>query len=230
MHIETNTNNAGMLHPQQETRFEPEWRLFLRKLLIMNIGLMVMSFGIIGTVRANIGASPWDVLHIGLTYHLPISFGLSSQLVGLFVLIFACWMAKRVPTLGCLINIVMVGFYCDWIYNLVPSPDLYVWRVVQFMVGVAVCGYGAGLYISSRLGAGPRDWLMLSVSQKTGIEVRWIRTMLEVSALLAGILLGGPFSVGTILFSLTVGHSTQWGIKWAEKLVRPFVERREISV
>jgi len=193
----------------------------------MNIGLLVMSLGIVSTIRANIGTGPWDVLHVGLTLHVPISFGLASQLVGLVVLVAACLLARSWPTIGCLINIVMVGFYCDWMFPFLPAPDPYVWRVVEFLIGILLIGYGVGLYIASRLGAGPRDWMMLTICQKTGIEVRWVRTIIEVSALGVGIALGGPFSFGTILFSLTIGHPTQWGIKWAAHAFGPFVERRE---
>jgi len=225
--LETKTNSISAR--QAASRQEASWRWFLRKLLVMNIGLLVMALGIVATIRADMGVSPWDVLHIGLTYHLPISFGVSSQLVGLGVLIFACWLAKRIPTIGCMINIVMVGMYCDWLFPYIPAPQEWLWRIPEFAVGVVLCGYGAGMYISSRLGAGPRDWLMLGLSQKTGLQVRWVRTILEVTALLIGIVLGGPFAAGTILFSLTIGHPTQWGIKWAEKVLGPFVERREYA-
>lgn len=101
-------------------------------------------------------------------------------------------------------------------------------KIPLFFFGLILCGYGVGIYISSRLGAGPRDWLMLSLHQKTGLAIRWVRTLIEISAVLFGILLGGPFSVGTILFSLLIGHPTEWGIKWAGRVLSPFVERREI--
>lgn len=227
MQVQSNTNEqtAPVLVGGRQ---ESYWKLFLRQLLIMNIGLFVMAIGIVFTIQANMGASPWDVLHIGLTYHLPLTFGLASQGVGLVVLIFSCWMAKRWPTIGTLINIVMVGFYADVIFPFVTSPESWWIRVPLFFIGLLFCGYGAGIYISSRLGAGPRDWLMLSLHQKTGLAIRWVRTLIELSAVLVGILLGGPFSVGTILFSLLIGHPTEWGIKWADRVFSPFVERREI--
>jgi uncharacterized membrane protein YczE len=226
---QTNTREQNPAVATGGQALEPEWKLFLRRLLIMNIGLLVMSFGMVLTIEADMGASPWDVLHLGVTLHLPISFGTASQLVGLVVLIAACWMAKRVPTIGCLINIAMVGLYCDMLFGLVPQPEFWLWKLVEFMVGVAICGFGAGAYISSKLGAGPRDWLMLSIHQKTGWSIKWVRTGIEVSAVVLGILLGGPFSIGTILFSLTVGHPTEWGLKWSERIVRSFVERRVVA-
>jgi uncharacterized membrane protein YczE len=206
---------------------EAYWRWFLRRFLVMTVGLFVLAVGIVSTVRANIGASPWDVLHIGLTRHIPISFGVAQEVVGLTLLTITCLSIKRWPTFGTFYNIIMVGLFCDWIYHFVPAPQGWILRSLEFAIGLLLCGYGVGIYISSNLGAGPRDWLMLLLHEKTGLRVRWVRTILEVSVVVIGILLGGPFSVGTILFSLLVGHPTDWGIKWARRVFRSFVERRE---
>jgi uncharacterized protein len=224
--LETNNTNQSIVAPA--TQVEPYWKMFLRRLLVMNIGLFVMAVGIDAIVLSHLGASPWDVLHLGVTLHTSISFGTAQQVVGLVILIAACAMAKSWPTIGVFINILMVGFYSDWMYAAVTSPDSWPLRIVQFVIGLLLCGYGAGIYISAQLGAGPRDWLMLSLHRKTGIRIRWVRTCLEIFAVSVGIALGGPFSVGTIVFSLTIGHPTEWGIKWAEKFFRPFVERREL--
>lgn len=229
MQMETHTretNVAALLHSAK--RQEPHWQFFLRKLLLMNVGLAILSAAIVGTYKANIGASPWDVLHIGLTLHTSLSFGQASQTVGFAVLVFACWMGRKWwPPIGCLINIMMIGFYCDWLSPLIPSQEHWYWGLLQFVVAIVVMGYGVGIYIASDLGAGPRDWLMLSIHQKTGLAIRWVRTLIEVSAILIGVLLGGPFSVGTILFSLLIGHPTEWGLKWATRVFHPYVQRRE---
>ncbi|MGZ4111969.1 MAG: YczE/YyaS/YitT family protein [Tumebacillaceae bacterium] len=225
MQIQTNTKRAQAT--SVHSQLEPYWPWFLRRFLIMTVGLFVLAVGIVLIVRAKMGASPWDVLHVGLTYHVPISFGVAQEVVGLLLLTITCLFAKRWPTWGTFYNIIMVGQFCDWIYNLVPSPDLWIWKGVQFAIGLLLCGYGVGIYISSNLGAGPRDWLMLLLHEKTGLQIRWVRTMLEVCVVVIGIMLGGPFSFGTILFSLLVGHPTDWGIKWARRVFRSFVERRE---
>lgn len=228
--MQLETNNTGKLSPvvASTPQFEPYWKMFLRRLLVMHIGLFVMSVGFLGIVRSNMGASPWDVLHVALTHHFPLSLGVVTQLTGLVILLFACLLARSLPTIGCVINIVMCGVFVDLLYDHTPSPDPYWLRGLQFGVSMLVAGWGVGIYIASRLGAGPRDWLMLSIHQKTGVAIRWVRTILEVSAVTAGIILGGPFAVGTIIFSLTFGHPCEWGIKWAERTLSRYVERREV--
>ncbi|HEU4962788.1 MAG TPA: YitT family protein, partial [Bacilli bacterium] len=119
--------------------------------------------------------------------------------------------------------------YCDWIFDFVPAPQEWYWQVLEFIIGILIAGLGVGFYVAARLGAGPRDWLMLSLSQRTGWQVKWVRTIIEVVAVILGLLLHGPFAVGTILFSFLIGHPTQWGIRWGERLFAPFVERRDVA-
>jgi uncharacterized protein len=68
-------------------------------------------------------------------------------------------------------------------------------------------GAGSALYITCGLGTGPRDGLMTGLHYRTGIRVGRVRLMLEISALLAGALLGGTLGVGTALFALLIGQS-----------------------
>lgn len=221
MQLETNTNGHVF--------YEASWKFHLRRMIMLNIGFLVMCIGFVSIVRAGLGTSPWDVFHMALTLHTPLTFGTAQQVSGIFLLVLACWLARSRPTLGCLLNIALVGLYCDLMFNLIPAPSVWWQQWPQFLLGLLFTGYGVGIYIACKLGAGPRDWLMLSLHQRTGIAIRWVRTMIEVAVVLVGILLGGPFGIGTVLFSLLIGHPTEWGIKWAERVVGPYVERREVK-
>jgi uncharacterized membrane protein YczE len=48
---------------------------------------------------------------------------------------------------------------------------------------------------------------MTGLHYRTGIRVGRVRLMLEISALIAGALLGGTLGVGTALFALLIGQS-----------------------
>ena len=57
----------------------------------------------------------------------------------------------------------------------------------------------------SALGPGPRDGLMTGLHTRTGRSLRLVRTMIELSALAAGFLLGGTIGIGTVAFALLIG-------------------------
>ncbi len=60
------------------------------------------------------------------------------------------------------------------------------------------------MYIGARFGPGPRDGLMTGIAAR-GHSVRVVRTGIEVTVLVAGVILGGTFGVGTVLYALGIG-------------------------
>lgn len=182
-------------------------RVFLAKWSIYFIGLLIMSLGIVLLIRADLGSAPWDVFHIGLFYQFGLTIGTWSIIVGFFILTISSLMVKRLPSIGAFLNMLMVGIFID-MYLLVPyiqTPFSFVGKLFMLIVGVVVIGIGIGIYISSRCGAGPRDSLMIALTEVTGWKVQHIRLAMELIVLCLGWLLGGPVFIGTILFSLTIG-------------------------
>ena len=70
-------------------------------------------------------------------------------------------------------------------------------------------GLATALYIGSQFGRGPRDGLMTGLHRRTGRSLRLVRTGLEVTVVLLGLLLGGVAGVGTVLYALAIGPLTQ---------------------
>ena len=54
---------------------------------------------------------------------------------------------------------------------------------------------------------------MLVGTRRTGVRVGVVRAVLESSALAAGIVLGGTFGAGTVLFALLVGPVVEWSFR-----------------
>ncbi|NNV05612.1 YitT family protein [Geobacillus sp. C56-T2] len=170
-------------------------------------GLLVMSFGIVLTIKADVGCAPWDVLHIGLERTFGLTVGTWSIIVGMVVLAASALLVKRRPQLGAFLNMVTVGVLID-VWMMIPplkTPPQLLEQYAMLLVGIVVSGYGMGLYISADVGAGPRDSLMLALTELTGWNVAYIRVMMEALVLLVGWLLGGPVSFGTFLFCVTIG-------------------------
>lgn len=179
----------------------------LTKWSIYFTGLLVMSLGIVLTIKANFGASPWDVLHIGLYNQLGLSIGSWSIIAGFVILALTGLMTKTFPQLGAFLNMLTVGLFID-MYMMIPflqTPSTIFGKIIMLLLGIVISGYGIGLYISARCGAGPRDSLMIALTEKTGWKVQYIRGAMEIVVLTVGWLLGGPVFIGTIIFSFTIG-------------------------
>jgi len=191
------------------TRAHPRVRGGLPARLVSLVGgLFLFALAIVLLLESRLGLSPWDVLNQGIARHSPLSFGAANVAVGLAVLVLA-WALGAPPGVGTVANAVLVGTFIqlltsiDGISRLASDPlDV---RIGLLAAGIALVGPASAFYI----GADPRDTLMLVGALRTHRRVGVVRAALEVTALAAGIVLGGTFGVGTVAFALLVGPVVQ---------------------
>lgn len=174
-----------------------------RRLPRLLVGIVLLALGIALMLAARLGLSPYDVLHQGLSEVTGISFGLVVVLLGLVILLLWIPLGQR-PGLGTVVNTLTVGFLVDAFIDWLPEPEGLGPRWVFLLAGIVVIALGVGLYIGAGLGPGPRDGLMTGIAAK-GHPLWLVRTLLELTALVAGWLLGGDVGVGTVLFAFGIG-------------------------
>ena len=186
------------------------WILFLRKLPSLIFGLFLFSVGIVANLNSNLGMSPWGVLNVGITNHTYFSLGQVTQIIGIIVLLIG-WGLGFPPGFGTLMNMYFIGFFIDVIMRerLIPQPNDFFRQVILLGFSVLILGVGSLFYLSPKLGAGPRDGLMMGLVQKYNRTVGEIRTIIEITVLIIGYLLGGPIGIGTLISALTVGYAIQ---------------------
>jgi uncharacterized membrane protein YczE len=190
-------------------------------------GLTLYGLSIALMVTGHLGVAPWDVLHLGLTKHLPLTLGEALIIVSLVVLL--VWIPLReVPGIGTVSNAVVVGVTADLFLRFLDRPDALWLRGLCTVGGVVVCGLATAMYIGAQLGRGPRDGLMTGFSRRTGLSLRLVRTLLEVTVVVIGLLLGGVAGAGTVLYALAIGPLTQLMLPfWIVDVPRPVVTRDE---
>src|SRR6266508_488935 len=181
----------------------PTWRDLRRRLPRLIVGIPVLGLGIALTLQARLGVSPYDVLHQGIAKQTGLSFGTVVIVVGLFILLLWIPLRQR-PGIGTVLNTLTIGVVIDLALLVLPEPDALAARIPLLVVGIVVTALGMGLYIGAGLGPGPRDGLMTGIAAK-GYRLWVVRTVLEVTALVAGWLLGGDVGVGTVLFAFSIG-------------------------
>jgi uncharacterized membrane protein YczE len=186
------------------------------------LGLAVGAFGCVLTIKANLGVAPWDTFHIGLQKTFGLTIGIWSQIVGAIVIILSYVMAGIKPGLPTLLNMICFGLFLDvflWL-DFVPEVQLFWQRIMLFLVGLLIMCVGIGMYLSPRLGAGPRDSFMLALYERSGWSIQKVRMMIEVTVLVFGYFFGGPVSIGTVLIALLTGPLIQRTIPFWEKLMQ----------
>jgi uncharacterized membrane protein YczE len=185
-----------------------------RRLPQLYVGLVAYGVSLALMVRGDLGLAPWDVLHSGLIRYLPITLGQAVVLMSFVVLLL--WIPLReMPGLGTISNALVVGFSADATLSLLDRPDSMVLRIALMLGGIALCGLATAMYIGAQLGRGPRDGLMTGIARRSGRSLRLVRTGLEVTVVVIGLLLGGTLGIGTVLYALAIGPLTQlWLPAW----------------
>jgi len=190
------------------------WSVFILGLIIMGLGVALM-------IQADLGCSPWDVLHIGLFKHFGLTVGTWSITVGLLIILTTCLLTRSWPTAGAAVNMVLLGVFIDAFLAIISTPQAVDEKWLMLILGIIINGIGIAVYISADKGAGPRDTLMLYLTKLTRWKIATIRRGLEAVVLICGWIMGGPVSFGTVFYALTIGSIVGWLLppfqKWTKR-------------
>lgn len=184
------------------------------KYIKLFLGFFVCSLGIVIIIRSNLGFSPWDVLHQGISKVGNITIGQASILIGILVITLDIFLGEQIGS-GTIFNIIFLGSFMDLILfsNLIPLSHSPLSGVPMMFIGLFILAIGGYLYISTGLGCGPRDALMIALTKKTGFSIMFIRNIIEITVLVIGYFLGGYAGVGTIITAVFTGSFIQYVFK-----------------
>lgn len=182
--------------------------ILTRRLLQLYAGLVL--YGLTGAclIRSRLGNTPWDVLHQGLARHLGASIG--TVTIAVSVLVLLAWVPLRQrPGLGTISNVFIVGLATNLGLAFLPAPHALAGQILLLAAGIAGNAVATAMYIGATFGPGPRDGLMTGLHRRTGRPIWQVRTSIEVCVVVAGILLGGVFGPGTVLYAVAIGPLVQ---------------------
>jgi uncharacterized membrane protein YczE len=200
-----------MIHPTDDAGatavLSPYRDRLTQRLIRCTCGLALFGVGINMFVAGNLGLAPWDVFHQGVSEMIDVPLGLVLEATSLVVLLL--WIPLHIrPGLGTILNALEIGLVVYFTDGLLPTTDALAARLAYVIGAVLVIAVGSAMYIGAGLGSGPRDGLMLGLAQR-GISVRVARTVIEVTVLVFGLLLGGTIGVGTLAFTFGIGPVVQ---------------------
>ena len=185
-------------------------------LIFLVFGLFLFGLGESLLITSGAGVGPYTVLAQGISNHTGWSIGLSTFVISIFVLLM--WIPlKQKPGMGTILNAFIIALTIEFSVFYLPYPETYPMQILQVVVGVLIIGIGSGFYLIANLGAGPRDGLMIGLQKKTNLPIYSIRTIIEVSVVIVGWLMGGVVGLGTAIFAFGIGPSVALGLSMVGK-------------
>lgn len=191
---------------------------YLKRTLRTIFGLFLFACGSYCVIRANVGLGPWEAFHMGVSYHIPLSYGDISVLTAFVIMIFVYFLKEPIG-IGTVLNTIMIGKFVDLLLylDILPQMQTFISGVGLLLVGQFIVAMGSYFYISNGLGCGPRDSLMTALSKRLPkAPIGVIRGIIEGSAVVVGFLLGAKIGLGTII--------SMFGISFIIQLVFGFLK------
>jgi uncharacterized membrane protein YczE len=183
-------------------RMALSWRIVLHM-----TGCAIIAAGVAGMLWNDFGPGPLDVLigairiHTGLPLTLAV-WATTGSLLGV------AWMLGKRPGLGNVVTVLTVGplmqLTLERLHEFAP-PDAFALKVVVHVLATAVVGLGAGINLFARLGAGTGELLASAAAHRTGFTEPRVRMAFELTWLTAGVAIGGPVGVGTVIVAVLIG-------------------------
>ncbi len=182
------------------------------RLLRLGGAFMFVAAGIALMLRAKLGVAPTDTLNKGFSDKTNLNFGLAFIAVSaVFYLI--GWALGSPPGPGSVVGSLVIGNAISLMMRFVDEPSSIVIRSLFYTVGIVFVAAGICLAISTNLGPGPSEVVMLGL-HRHGVPLvasRWIVDGVQMGL---GFLLGGPLGIGTVIFLVAMAPMIKVGLRW----------------
>ena len=176
---------------------------YSQRLTICISGLVLYALGnFFGVLAGSAGTNGWSTMALGLSNTTGMSFGTGVFAISVGILVID-FLGKGKLGVGTFLNAFLIAWLSDVflkVLSFIPAPPNKAVGVCYTLLGQMIIAFATVVYMRTGLGAGPRDTLMVIVSKKLPrIPVGAVKFGLEMMALLAGVIMGAPFGIGTVL-------------------------------
>ena len=176
-------------------------RLVVRQWLQIIAGLFIFSIGVHLTIFANIGLAPWDCLAMGLSYHIPLNYGMTVTAISVVIVCIDLLMKERIG-FGTIFDALLVGNMIQLLNDLNPLPlnKGILTGIPIMLLGFVFMAVGQWIYMSGAQCCGPRDMLLVGIGKRLPkVPIGVVEVLLWAAVVTVGWMLGGPVGVGTLL-------------------------------
>lgn len=173
----------------------------LRRILRVLFGLCLYAFGSYLDIQANVGLGAWEAFGVGVSAHVPLSYGDITVLTGVLILGVDVLLREKIGV-GTILNTLLIGKLVDLFrtLGLVPKMQSLLPGMAMLFAGQVFICLGMFFYVGAGLGAGPRDSLMVALGKRMpGLPIGLVRGAIEGAVLLVGWALGAKVGLGTVI-------------------------------
>lgn len=182
------------------------------RVLFFIVGLIIMTFGISMTIKADLGAGAWDALNVGLKGLVGLTVGNWVIIIGVFLMLLNAWILKKRPDYLAIITVLVIGVMIDFWLLLVMDTWLmegFIKQYIFLFLGILILGFGVSIYLQPKFSLNPVDGFMVSLRERFNLSTRVAKTLTEGIAFVIALSVGGPIGIGTFIILFCAGPAIQ---------------------
>ena len=208
-------SRAGAIAEVLRTRPPRRALRLTTRLGLLVSGSVLIAVSVSVTLWTQLGPGPLDVFIGAVRQHTGLPLSLAVWLTVGSLIAIATLLGRR-PGPGTFLSPFIVGPALQSSLAMLESfgqPESLVVRLVLQCVAIVGIGLGAGALIVSGLGAGSGELLAGAASDRSGRPESAVRLVCEFTWIVAGVALGGPAGVGTVMVAAAIGPAVANGYR-----------------
>ncbi|MEG1820468.1 MAG: hypothetical protein RR012_05740 [Oscillospiraceae bacterium] len=192
------------------------------------LGTFISGIGAVLFITANNGVDPISVFSQGLSNKIGLPLGTCSQLSSVVVVLIMLVLNRKLLKLGTVVSVFGVGMSINLIMSVcVPSFNSPYTAALATILGAFLLGFGIAIVIFVDIGIGPFEALMIHFSDLTGISMKFVRIVIDLSLTTAGFLMGGIIGWGSVIGVLGLGPIIEYSLRFITFIVKFFRAKRK---
>jgi len=202
-------------------------RLTPKNIILYVVGIAVIAFGVVLSLRTGFGGNPGDTLTAILATVTGLSFGTASFAVCTVYILFLSAYFRTWKFLFLFVQVAIFSPIADF-WGLVVFPAFQPTGgavVLAFAVSALAIPLGSAILIRTKLPAGIFDELMFFTAHVTHFKLSAARTLNESLIVGLAIAIGyasgnglGAVGLGSIAYAVSVGWILKWILLLSEKI------------
>lgn len=202
-----------------------------RRLLFYFAGLFIMTFGVVLSVKSDMGVTPISSIPYTMTVVAGIDLGLATIIFSIAVVVLQILILRRdyrpINLLQIPVGIVFGAFLtlCGDLMAPIPNPENYLVQFLLMLASTVFVAFGVFLYVPANFVPLAPEGFILAVSTVSKKEFSVIKIMSDVSMVIISLVVClmmvhslGSVGIGTVVAALLVGTEVKWMTKHLKEI------------
>lgn len=185
------------------------------RFILMLAANTILALGITLLRFSSFGTDPFNCMNLGVSSHIPLSYGTYQLLVNLVLFIPLYFLRPRILGAGAVVNMFLLayivefftwlaGFFNITIDGLMSNMPL---RIICLIAGVLAICFGVALYMESDMGTAAYDALSQIIDERSHgkLPFKWVRICTDIICIAIGFFSGSVVGIATIITGFFTG-------------------------